>query len=136
LTFGGSGSDYCSCAWRTVRQGHADSPRGADRSGVHRVLRVFVRARVLIHFVRCFWLLVVCQTVYEVSANGLFRVDGPWVGHEQSIFWGAVLEVRGLFSDGPPRPCGRPGPCGKSAPSLAELLSLLLLELRFHLGFV
>jgi hypothetical protein len=33
--------------------------------------------------------------------------DGPWAHHGQSVIEGAVLEVRGLFSDGLPQPRGQ-----------------------------
>jgi hypothetical protein len=68
-----------------VRLEHADGLRGADRSSVRRVLRKFVRRFVLIRFVQHFWLLEVCQTVREVSANGHFRADGPRVGCGRSV---------------------------------------------------
>jgi hypothetical protein len=80
------------------------------------------------------------------------RADGPQDHHGRSIIEGAVLEVLGLFSDGPSQPRGRsarclwtvrpgladgpPGACGQSAWSCAELLSLSPFELRFRFGVV
>jgi hypothetical protein len=129
----------------------ADSPPGARRRSARsqqiwcRVLRVFLHACVSIRFVPCFWLLGVCRTVREEGADSRFCVDCPRVGHRQSIFQGAVLEVWGLFSEGMPlclqTVCqgladGPPRARGWSARSLAQLLSLLLLDLRFLLGIV
>jgi hypothetical protein len=36
-----------------------------------------------------------CRTVCD-------RADGPWAHHGWSVIEGAVLEVQGSFSDGPP----------------------------------
>jgi hypothetical protein len=33
--------------------------------------------------------------------------DGPRAHQEQSVIEGAVLEIQGLFSDGPPQPRGQ-----------------------------
>jgi hypothetical protein len=41
------------------------------------------------------------------AIDGLFAADGLRVGHGQSIFWGTVLEVWGLFSDSPPQTHGK-----------------------------
>jgi hypothetical protein len=64
-----------------------------------------------------------CRTVRDGE-------DGPRVHHGWSVIEGAVLEVRGLFSD------SLPGVCGQSAWCSAELLSPLLLEFRFRFGIV
>jgi hypothetical protein len=56
-----------------------------------------LRASVLICFVLCFWLLGVCRTVREESADSRFRAGGLRVGHKKSVFWATVLEVRGYF---------------------------------------
>jgi hypothetical protein len=84
--------------------------------------------------------------------------DGPRAHRGRSVIEGAVLEVRGLFSDGrshadsPPRPCGRsarcprtvrpgladgpPSACGQSSWPSAELLCPLLFEFRFRFGII
>jgi hypothetical protein len=116
-----SSSGCCSRAWQTVHPGHVDGPRGAVRSSVGHVLPEFVCQFVLIHFVQHFWLLEVCWTVREVSADGLFGADGPQVGLGWFVIQGAVLEVR--VSDGPPCPRGQSAPSMRTVrPRLCRLL--------------
>jgi hypothetical protein len=117
----------------------ADGPRGGFQLAVRRVRRVFLHARVSIRFVWYFWLLEVCRTVCEVSADNLLHADSSRVGCGQSVIRGAVLVVRVAFLDGPPCPCGRSTlprgqsapPRGRFAPGCADCLSPLLLELRY-----
>jgi hypothetical protein len=85
----------------------ADGPRGGFQPAVRRVLRVFLRAFRSILFVSGFLLhevrgrsVLECQTV-RVGA------DGPQAYRGRSIIEGAVLEARGLFSNGPSQPRGR-----------------------------
>jgi hypothetical protein len=80
---------------------HADGRREADISGVHCVLRKFVRRFVLLRFFRHFWLREVCQTVCEVSA------DSSQVGCGQSVIRGVVPVVQVAFLNGPPYACRR-----------------------------
>jgi hypothetical protein len=40
------------------------------------------------------------------SAWGVLVAVGPWCLHERSIIEGAILEIRVLFSNGPPQPRG------------------------------
>jgi hypothetical protein len=86
-----------------------------------------------------------CQTVRDGA-------DGPRAHCGLSVIKGVVLEVRGLFSDGPSQPRGRSARClrtvrpgladgppsarGQSAWSSAELLSLSLFEYRIHFRIV
>jgi hypothetical protein len=84
-----------------------DSPRGGFQPAVRRVLRVFLRAFRSILFVGEFLLhevrrrsVLECRTVH-VGA------DGPRAHRGQSVIEGAVLEVRGLFSDSPSQPHGQ-----------------------------
>jgi hypothetical protein len=86
---------------RTARAPLADGPRGGFQPAVRHVLRVFLRAFRSIHFVCGFLLhdvrrrsVLECRTV-RVGA------DGPRAHRGWSVIKGAVLEVRGLFSDGP-----------------------------------
>jgi hypothetical protein len=86
--------------WRTVCE-EPDSP------SVLRVLREFLRVFRSIHFVGGFLLhevrgrsVLECRTVRDGA-------DGPRAHHGQSVIEGAVLEVPGLFSDGPPQPRGQ-----------------------------
>jgi hypothetical protein len=79
----------------------ADGPRGGFQLAVRRVLRVFLCAFRWIPFAGGFLLhevrgrsVLECQTVHV-------GVDGPRGHHGQSVIEAAVLEVRGLFSNGP-----------------------------------
>jgi hypothetical protein len=56
----------------------------------------FACSRVL--FVSSILLVDFCCTVFA---------DGPWAHRGWSVIEGAVLEVRGLFSDGPSQPRGQ-----------------------------
>jgi hypothetical protein len=83
-------------AWRTVRE-EPNSP------SVRRVLREFLRVFCSIHFVGGFLLhevrrrsVLECRTVCDGE-------DGPRAHHGRSVIEGAVLEVRGRFSDSPPQ---------------------------------
>jgi hypothetical protein len=85
---------------------------------------VFLHAFRSIHFASGFllhgvhgWSVLECRTVREGA-------DGPRAHHRRFVIEGAVLEVRGLFSDNPsqPRrtvrlglPVGPPSVCGQSA---------------------
>jgi hypothetical protein len=80
--------------WWMVRE-EPDSP------SVLRVLHEFLRVFHSIHFVSGFLLhgvrersILECRMVRD-------EVDGPRAHREQSVIEGAVLEVWGLFSDGP-----------------------------------
>jgi hypothetical protein len=93
--------------WGTVRLVGADSPRGPSWPRVLRVLRVFLRAFRSIHFVGGFLL-------HEVRGRSVLEcwmvrvwADGPRAHRGRSVIVGAVLEVRGLFSDGPSQPRGQ-----------------------------
>jgi hypothetical protein len=84
-----------------------EGPRGGFQPAVHRVLRVFLRAFRSILFVSGFLLhevrrrsVLECRTV-RVGA------DGPWAHRRRPVIEGAVLEVSGLFSDGPLQPRGQ-----------------------------
>jgi hypothetical protein len=93
---------------------HADGPRApGGRSArsfqpvVRRVLSEFLRVFRSIHFAGGFLLhrvrrrsVLECRTVRDGA-------DGPRAPRGPSVIAGAVLEVRGLFSDGPPQPCGQ-----------------------------
>jgi hypothetical protein len=92
---------------RTVRAPLADGPRGGFQPAVHRVLRVFLRAFCSIHFAGGILLhgvrgrsVLECQTVR-------YGADGPQAHRGRSVIEGAVLEVEGLFSDGPSQPHGQ-----------------------------
>jgi hypothetical protein len=136
---------------------HADGPRsrsgrsaGGFQAANHRVLRVFLFAFLLIHLARCFWLHKVWRTVREERPDNPRGADGLQVEDGRSIIRGAVREVRVAFSDGPPCPSGRstwgprtvrlgvadspPPPRGRSAPSCADRLCSLLLELCFRVA--
>jgi hypothetical protein len=85
----------------------ADSPRGGFQPVVHRVHHVFLLAFCSIHFAGGFLLQEVrgrsvleCRTIRDAA-------DGPRAHHGRSVFEGAVLEVRGLFFDGPSQPRGQ-----------------------------
>jgi hypothetical protein len=96
-------------AWWTVCE-EPDSP--SDLCVLHELLRVFH----LIHFVGGFLL-------HEVRRRSVLEcwmvcdgTDGPWAHHGRSIIEGAVLEVRGHFSNSPPHLAdGPPGGRGQSA---------------------
>jgi hypothetical protein len=60
------------------------------------IIRSFFVSGFLLHEVRERSVLE-CQTVRDGA-------DGPWVHRRRSIIEGAVLEVRGLFSDSPSQP--------------------------------
>jgi hypothetical protein len=85
----------------------ADGPRGSFQPAVCRVLRVFFCAFRSIHFASGFLLhgvrgrsVLECRTVCD-GADDLRAHCG------RSVIEGAVLEVRGLFSDGPSQPRGQ-----------------------------
>jgi hypothetical protein len=88
----------------------------------------------LVHEVRV-WSVLECRTVRVGT-------DGPRVHRIRSVIEGAIPEVWGLFLDGLPQTVrlgladGPPHPYRQSARCLAELLSLLLLGLLFHLGII
>jgi hypothetical protein len=63
--------------WRKVRQGVADSPRGAGRPGVRRVLREFLRRFDLICLAGRFWLDLVGWTVRQVRPDHPPGEAGP-----------------------------------------------------------
>jgi hypothetical protein len=69
LTFGRSGSGYCSRAWRTVYAGSADRPRGAQQPTVRHVLREFLSCFVSIYLTGRFSLEVVGRTVHPVRPD-------------------------------------------------------------------
>jgi hypothetical protein len=84
-----------------------DGPGGGFQPAVRRVLRVFLHAFRSIHFACGFLLhgvrersILECWTVRD-------RADGPWAHRGRSVIVGAVLEVRGLFSDSPSQPRGQ-----------------------------
>jgi hypothetical protein len=107
LTFKRSGSGYrislggqSARAWWMVRE-ELDSP------GVLHVLREFLGVFRLIHFVGGFLL-------HEVRGRSVLEcrtvcggANGPQAHRGRSAIEGAVLEVRGCFSDSPPYPRGR-----------------------------
>jgi hypothetical protein len=106
LTFERSGSGCCLRSTWTVRAPLADGPRGGFHPAVRHVLHVFLRAFRSIHFVGGFLShgvrersVLECRTVHD-------GVDGPRAHRGRSVIEGAVLEVRGLFSDGPLQPRG------------------------------
>jgi hypothetical protein len=115
-------SSVCSVrVWQTVRREVADNPCGAGRPGVLSVRRVFLSFFVSIHFVRCFWLLVVWRTFREVSSDSPLGADGPQVEDGRSIFRSALLEVRQLFLDSPPLAHGLSAWCLRTVrPLLAD----------------
>jgi hypothetical protein len=74
---------------------------------VRRVLCLFLHAFRSIHFASGFLLhsvrersVLECRTVYDGA-------DGPRAHRGRSVIEGVVLEVRGLFSDGPSQPRGQ-----------------------------
>jgi hypothetical protein len=77
----------------------ADGPQGASSPSALRVLREFLHVFSSIHFASGFLFhedcgrsVLECQTVHGGA-------DGPWAHRRRSVIEGAVLEVRGLFSD-------------------------------------
>jgi hypothetical protein len=82
----------------------ADGPRGGFQPAVRHVLRMFLRTfrsvlfagGFLLHGVRG-WSVLECRTVRD-------RADSLRAHRGRSVVEGAVLEVRGLFSDGPSQP--------------------------------
>jgi hypothetical protein len=107
LTFKSLSSGCCVRSMRMVRAPLADGPRGGFRPTVCRVLRVFLRAFRSIHLAGGFLLhgvrgrpVLKCRTVHDGA-------DGPRAHRGRSVIEGAVLEVRGLFSDCPSQPCGQ-----------------------------
>jgi hypothetical protein len=96
-------------AWRTVRE-EADSP------SVFRVLREFLCVFCLIHFVSGFLLHEVCRRSVLECRMVCDVADGPRSHRGWSVIEGAVLEVRGHFSDSPPQLADGPScPRGWSA---------------------
>jgi hypothetical protein len=87
-------------AWWTVRE-EPDSP------SVLRVLREFLRVFRSIHFVGGFLLHGVCRRSVRECETVRDGADGLRAHRGQSVIEGAVLEVRGLFSDGPSQPRGQ-----------------------------
>jgi hypothetical protein len=84
-----------------VRTPLADSSRGGFQPAFRCVLRMFLRAFRSIHFAGGF-------LVHEVRGRSVLEcwtvrdgADGPRAHHGWSVIEGALLEVRGLFSDGP-----------------------------------
>jgi hypothetical protein len=84
-----------------------DGPRGGFQPAVRRVLRMFLRAFRSIQFAGGFllhgvheWFVLECRTVRDGA-------DGPRAHRGRSVIEGAVLEVRGLFLDGPSHPRGQ-----------------------------
>jgi hypothetical protein len=107
LTFKRSGSGCCLRSTRTVRAPLADGPRDGFQLAVRRVLHVFLRAFRSILFVSRFLL-------HEVRGRSILEcrmvrvgADGPRALRGRFVIDGAVLEVRGLFSDGPSQPHGQ-----------------------------
>jgi hypothetical protein len=90
-----------------VRAPLVDGPQGGFQPAVRRLLREFLRAFRSIHFVGGFLLhevrrrsVLECWTVRDGA-------DSLWAHHGRSVIEGGVLEVRGLFSDGPPQVRGQ-----------------------------
>jgi hypothetical protein len=107
LTFKRSSSGCCLRSTQTVRAPRADDLRGGFQPAVRRVLHVFLHAFCSIHFAGRFllqgvhgWSVLECRTVHDGA-------DGPQTHRGRSVIEGAVLEVRGLFSDGPSQPRGQ-----------------------------
>jgi hypothetical protein len=85
----------------------ADGSRGGFQPAVRRVLREFLCVFRSIHFVGGFLLHEVCgRSVLECRTvrNG---ADGPRAQRIQFVIEGAILEVQGLFWDGPLQPRGQ-----------------------------
>jgi hypothetical protein len=87
-----------------VRAPLADGPRGGLQPGVRHVLHAFLHAFCSILFAGGYLLhevrgrsVLECQTVRDGA-------DGPRAHCRRSVIEGAVLEVRGLFSDCPSQP--------------------------------
>jgi hypothetical protein len=85
--------------WRTIRE-------EADRPSVLRIFCEFLRVFHLIHFVGGFLLHEVCGRSVLECRTVRDGADGPRAHRRQSVIESVVLEVRGLFSDGPPQPRG------------------------------
>jgi hypothetical protein len=94
------------CTTRTVRTPLADGPRGGFQPAVRRVLREFLCVFRSINYVGGYLLHVVRER--SVLDCRMIRdgADGLRVHRGRSVIEGAVLEVRGLFSDSPPQPRG------------------------------
>jgi hypothetical protein len=124
-------------AWRTVREGQADSPRIQCSS---RVLRVLARLRFRSVLVLSFgwkWFRTVRSSGRTVRGC---LADSPRAPRGQSVFRGSLLEVllaltdsprprpdgplyRGTLADGPRGPCGQSASPGRTVrQSLAALL--------------
>jgi hypothetical protein len=102
LTFKMSSSSCCLRTTQTVRAPLVDGARGGFQPTVRRVLRKFLHVFRLIHFVNGFLLHEVCgRSVLEcrMVRDG---ADDPRVHRGRSIIEGAVLEVRGCFSNSLP----------------------------------
>jgi hypothetical protein len=85
----------------------ADGSQRGFQPIVRRVLREFLRAFLSIHFVGGFLLhgvrgrsVLECRMVSD-------EADGPRAHRGRSVIEGAVLEVRGFFSDGLLQPRGQ-----------------------------
>jgi hypothetical protein len=78
-----------------------------DSPSVLRVLREFLCVFRSIHFVGGFLLHEVCGRSVLESRMVRDGADGPRAHRGQFVIEGAVLEVRGLFSDGPQQPRGQ-----------------------------
>jgi hypothetical protein len=107
LTFKWPSSSRCLRTTHMVRAPLADSPHGGFQLAVHRVLREFLRVFRSIHLVGGFLLHVVCGRSVLECRTVHDGADGPQVHRGRSIIEGAVLEVRWLFLDSPPRPYGQ-----------------------------
>jgi hypothetical protein len=86
--------------WRTVRE-------EPDNPSVLRVLREFLLVFRLIHFVGGFLLHEVCGRSVLECQRVRDGADSLRAHSRQFVIEGVVLEVRGLFSDGPPQPRGQ-----------------------------
>jgi hypothetical protein len=63
--------------------------------------------------------------------------DGPRCLHGRSVIEGVVLEVQGLFSDGPPQPADSPPrPRGRSAWCLRTVRLVLRRDAKFFASSV
>jgi hypothetical protein len=68
---------------------------------------VFLLAPLSIRLAVCFWLHKVWRIVRKERPDSSCGADGLQVVDGRSITEGAVLEIRELFSDGPPQPRGQ-----------------------------
>jgi hypothetical protein len=82
----------------------ADGPRGGFQPAIRRVLRVFLCAFRSILFVGAFLLHECCRRSILECQTVRVGADGPRTHRRRSVIEGAVLEVRGLFSDDPSQP--------------------------------